>query len=316
MIHSPCPPAVARATPFVLALLAALAATPARARTLEVGPGKPFANPSEAAASAQDGDHIIIARGEYVDCAWWKADNLVIEGEGAAETVITDKTCGGKALFITAGKNITIRNLTLTRARVPDGNGAGIRAEGQSLIVEHVRFINNQDGILGGSPGSIIVVRDSEFVHNGACVASCAHGIYANDADLLRVERSTFLDTQHGHHIKSRALRTEITDSIIQDGPTGTASYLIDVPNGGSLVVRGNTMEKGPNTENRRTAISIGAEGVTHPTREIIVENNTFRADGLYPTFFVNNVTATEAQLKGNRISGRAKPLQGDGSAS
>jgi hypothetical protein len=299
-----------------LTLFVAFSASPAFARTLEVGPGKPFTKPSEAAAAAQDGDHIAIAKGEYFDCAWWKASNLVIEGAGPADTVITDKTCGGKALFIAAGRNITIRNLTLTRARVPDGNGAGIRAEGESLIVEHVRFVNNQDGILGGLPGSTIIVRDSEFVRNGACIAACAHGIYANDADLLRVEHSTFFETQHGHHIKSRALRTEVIDSDIQDGPQGTASYLIDVPNGGSVVIRGNTMEKGPNTENRASAISIGMEGITHPTREIVVENNIFRADGSYPTYFVNNATATEAQLRGNRISGRAKPLQGDGRAS
>ena len=43
---------------------------------------------------------------------------------------------------------ITIRNLTLTRARVADFNGAGIRAEGGDLTIEHVRFIDDQDGIL------------------------------------------------------------------------------------------------------------------------------------------------------------------------
>ena len=44
-----------------------------------------------------------------------------------AKVVITDKACQGKALFVTVGEGITVRNLTLTRARVPDGNGAGIR---------------------------------------------------------------------------------------------------------------------------------------------------------------------------------------------
>jgi hypothetical protein len=72
-------------------------------------------------------------------------------------------------------------------------------------------------------------------------------------------------------------------------------------------------MEKGPMAENRSTAISIGAEGVTQPTREILIENNTFRNTGAYDTMFVSNFTATEAVLRGNRISGRAKPLRGDG---
>ena len=77
-----------------------------------------------------------------------RANDLVIEGAASETTVITDKVCHGKALFIIDGARITIRNLTLTRARVADLNGAGIRAEGGDLTIEHVRFINDQDGIL------------------------------------------------------------------------------------------------------------------------------------------------------------------------
>ena len=45
-------------------------------------------------------------------------------------------------------------------------------------------------------------------------------------------------------------------------------------------------------------------EGVTQPTREITVENNTFHVDGDYSSFLVDNMTATEAMLKGNKLSG------------
>ena len=62
--------------------------------------------------------------------------------------MLSDKSCGGKAIFITLGSDITIRNLTFARARVPDRNGAGIRAEGRNLTVEHSRFIDNENGIL------------------------------------------------------------------------------------------------------------------------------------------------------------------------
>jgi len=238
----------------------------------------------------------------------------VVEGVGDADkVVITDKACNGKALFITTGADVTIRNLTLTRARVPDANGAGIRGEGATLVVEGVRFINDQNGILTGVDGSTVIVRDSVFERNGTCEVACSHGIYVGNSKLLRVERSRFSDTRQGHHIKSRAARTEIIGNTITDGPEGTASYLIDIPNGGSAIIRDNTMEKGPMAENRSTAISIGAEGVTQPTRELMIENNTFRNAGSYDTMFVSNFTATEAVLHGNRISGRAKPLRGDG---
>ena len=308
-------PATCTRLPALLGLAAFLAFAPgANARTLEVGDGKAYKLPSLAAAAARDGDVVDIYPGEYFDCAVWQANKLVVEGVGDADkVVITDKACNGKALFITAGTDITIRNLTLTRARVPDANGAGIRGEGETLLVERVRFINNQNGILTGLEGSTVIVRDSVFEHNGTCEKSCAHGIYVGNSKLLRVERSQFSDTRQGHSIKSRAERTEIIGNTIIDGPEGTASYLIDIPNGGSVVVKDNTMEKGPMAENRSTAIEIGAEGVTQPTREILIENNTFRNAGSYDTVFVSNFTATEAVLRGNHVSGRAKELRGDG---
>ena len=301
--------------PFIrLMLMALVLSTGAHARTLEVGENKEFKMPSRAAAAAQEGDRIEIQPGEYFDCAIWKSNKLVVEGVGDPDkVVVTDKACQGKALFITVGEGITIRNLTLTRARVPDNNGAGIRSEGKNLTVDGVHFVNNQSGILSGTAGGIMIVRSSLFDRNGTCEGACAHGIYVGSLDLLQVERTRFIDTQHAHHIKSRALRTEVIGCTIEDGRDGTASYEIEIPNGGSVVVRGNTIEKGPKAENHSAAIMIGAEGVTQPTREITVENNTFRNDGPWETVFVNNQTATGAVLRGNRLSGSVKPLHGDG---
>jgi hypothetical protein len=288
---------------------------PVAARTLEVGPGKVYKMPSDAAAAAGNGDRIVIDAGQYFDCAVLRADNLTIEGsDPAGGAVLTDKTCQGKALLVTTGSNITVRNLTLTRARVPDGNGAGIRDESVSLTVDNVHFIDNQDGILTGAPvDATLIVRNSEFLRNGSCGNACAHGIYAGHIALLRVEHSKFFETREAHSIKSRALRTEVTDCDIRDGADGSSSYLIEAPNGGAVVVTGSTLEKGPLSQNHTTAIMIGSEGVTQPTPEITITGNEFRNDGGYATAFVDNITATPAQLKGNRVSGKVKPLVGDG---
>ena len=137
---------------------------PASARTLEVGPDQNLKAPSAAAAIAAPGDTIEIAPGEYFDCAVWSEDNLTIEGKGDG-AVITDKTCQGKALFITKGNDITIRNLTFTRARVPDQNGAGIRVEGKNLTIEHSRFIDNEDGILAGDSPQSRIIDQEQRVH-------------------------------------------------------------------------------------------------------------------------------------------------------
>ena len=291
-----------------------LLALPAAARTLEVGEGREYKLPSEAIRAAKDGDRVLIHPGEYFDCAVITASRITIEGAGPdASAVMTDKACQGKGILVTAGSDITLRNITLTRARVPDMNGAGIRAEGTNLTIERVKFINNQNGILAApNVNSTILVKDSEFLRNGYC-SPCAHGIYVNALKLLRVENSRFADTKQAHHIKSRALRTEVIGCDMRDGDTGTASYHIDISNGGNVVVRDTTMQKGPKSENRTTAIMIGAEGVAQPTKEITIENNTMINTGSYDTFMVVNLTATEAMLKGNKMVGPAKPLRGDG---
>jgi hypothetical protein len=283
-----------------------------RAATLEVGANKPYKMPSEAAAVAKDGDHIEIAPGEYFDCAVWHANNLVIEGT-APGVVITDKTCQGKGLFVINADNTTVRNLTLTRARVADMNGAGIRLDKGNLTVEKVTFTNNQNGILGGTAGDKIIVRDSTFIKDGVCDAACAHGIYIGHADLLRVENSRFSETIQGHSIKSRATRTEVVGCTITDGPHGNSSYLIDIPNGGAVLISKNKLEKGPQSGNHTTAIAIGEEGVDRPTPDITVSDNEFSNDGAFDTFLVWNVTATPAMLKGNKLTGSVAPLKGDG---
>ena len=303
---------VAKTSLAMLVLTGIVASSPGGSATLEVGPSKTYKTPSAAAAVAKNGDQIKIEPGQYFDCAVWNADDLVIEGTGPG-VVITDKTCMGKGLFVVEGNNTTVRNLTLTRARVPDMNGAGIRLDKGNLTVDTVKFIDNQNGIMGGVPGTTVTIRNSDFDRNGTCAGACAHGIYIGDVDLVRVENSRFSNTRQAHSIKSRAKRTEVIGCTIADGPDGTSSYLIEAPNGGALIVRDTTLEKGPKSENHKAAIAIGAEGVTHPTPEITITNNNFRNDGNYETNLVWNLTATRAVLKGNKLAGSVTPLDGDG---
>ncbi len=293
--------------------IAVAASGTASAKVLEAGPNKPFKQPSEAIAAAGPGDTVRIAPGQYFDCAIVPQSNLTIEGTGD-NTILTDKTCGGKALLVIDGNNVTIRNLTLQRARVPDRNGAGIRAEGGDLTIENTRFINNENGILSAdNPQATIRIIGSRFIGNGRCAGACSHGIYIGHIKLLHVEHTVIFDTHEGHNIKSRAARTEVIDCDIQDGPTGTSSYLIEAPNGGSLIVERNKMEKGKLSQNQGNTIMIGAEGVTQPTEQIIVRGNNFTNDQDRPTNFVTNLTATRADLTGNVFTGKVVPLDGDG---
>jgi hypothetical protein len=68
-------------------LAAILASTsPLIAATLLVGPEALLKTPSAAAAIAQNGDTVVVAAGDYFDCAIWRANDLTIEGAPVAQS--------------------------------------------------------------------------------------------------------------------------------------------------------------------------------------------------------------------------------------
>ncbi|MFL1463381.1 hypothetical protein ACI6QG_14340 [Roseococcus sp. DSY-14] len=297
--------------PALLLLLAFSA--PAAAETWRVGPGEALRLPSEAAARAGPGDTVLLAAGTYADCAVWRAPGVTVAAMEGAAPVITGPVCAGKGLFVAAAPGLVVRGLTFRGARAAEGNGAGIRAEGGDLTVLASRFEDNENGILTSPSGAgwRLVVEDSAFLRNGALLRECAHGIYAGQWAEVVVRRSRFADTRVCHHLKSRAARTELSDSVVEDGPDSLTSYLVDTPNGGDLLLRGNTLVKGPRTDNPLTAVMIGAEGVRHPTRSLVIEGNRFESRLEAPVFFVFNRTAAPVRLEGNQLRGRVVPLGG-----
>ena len=239
-------------------LLLVLLATQAAAATLEVGPERKLNSPAAALALAGDGDTILIDEGEYYECLRIGGDHLTIQGRGAG-AVFTDTTCDGKAIIIAQGERITLRNLTLQRARVKDGNGAGIRAEGGALDIDKVRFLNNQAGlVIGHNPAAIVTVRDSQFTDTGRCDAGkCAPAITAGVISRLRLEHTRLSGTAGAHQVVSAAASTEIISSLIEDGPRGSASFQLIISAGGSLLLEDSVIQKGPRATNLRAAILL-----------------------------------------------------------
>ena len=111
-----------------------------------------------------------------------------------------------------------------------------------------------------------------------------SHGLYANQVGLLDVRDSYFHDTKVGHHIKSRAnttrvLRTRLVDNVTS---SGTASYEIDLPNGGAATIRGNSIQQSAATGNP-TIIAYGEEEAVRPNPSLTVSGNllqNFRTAG------------------------------------
>jgi hypothetical protein len=77
-----------------------------------------------------------------------------------------------------------------------------------------------------------------------------------------------------GHLVKSRAQSNQILTNLLTDGPDGTSSLLIDLPNGGDSLISGNILQHGPQATNG-TAISYASEGAKNDIQTLRVVNNT-----------------------------------------
>jgi hypothetical protein len=281
-----------------------------------VGPGKTYAVPSAAAAVAQTGDVIKIAAGDYSgDVATWSASNLTICGTGGrARLFAAGRNAQGKGIWVIGGSNVTVDSMEFHDAKVPDENGAGIRAEGLNLTIKNSGFFDNENGILSDDGGAITIER-SEFARNGFG-DGYTHNIYVGAVERLTVSASYFHEAKIGHNLKSRAKQTVIENSYFMDGPTGTASYLVDFPNGGVVTLRGNLFHKGPNADNS-IAIAYGQEGLNKPVNTLEMSHNTVVMTHSGGTFIVAPGGTQSVKLTANLFAGTGSPqLIGGGFAS
>lgn len=279
-------------------------------RTWRVGPDRALATPSAAAAVARDGDTVLIDPGTYLgDVATWTQDDLTLRGDGGRAHLRADgQDAQGKAIWVIAGDRTTVDRIEFSGAAVADRNGAGIRQEGTDLTVTRSWFHDNENGILtGADPESDVVITRSRFFRNGFG-DGYSHNIYVGAVRSLTVRGSWLADARTGHELKSRAARTTIVANRISDGDA-TASYSIDLPNGGRSLVAGNVIIQGPRSENA-TLVSYGAEGLTNPSRTLWVVNNTFvnqRASGT----FVSLADGSRAHLRNNLLVGPGELTSG-----
>jgi MYXO-CTERM domain-containing protein len=298
-----------RTTVLSLLVVAALcASTAARATTLEVGPGKPYATPCAAIAAASAGDTIQVdGSGNYgADNCSWTTDNLTVEGVNGrpkidlAGTMPSDQ----KGIFTIYANNATIDNFELSGSAIDggtgpgDSNGAGIRHQGTNLTVKNCYIHDNQDGILGAPATAntgTVTILNTEFYNNGEG-DGYTHNMYLGDYATVMVEFSYSHHSVVGHLLKSRAYTSFILYNRLSDEMGGTGSYELDLPNAGTAYVIGNVIEQSATSENP-TIVTYGEEGVPsgYDTHLYFV-NNTVLNDLMSGTF-VNNATSTGAAL-------------------
>jgi hypothetical protein len=244
--------------------------------SLTVGPGMQYATLAAAIAASSDGDVIQVQAGTYTNDFATINTKITIEGVGGmVNLVATAPPPNGKAILVT-NTDVTLDNIAFSGAKVADGNGAGIRYQAGNLTINDCYFHNNQDGLLAAdNPAGSITINNSEFAFNGTG-DGFTHNLYVGKVGTLTINGSYFHDADVGHEIKSRALNTIIENSRISDGPTGTASYSIDLPDGGNVIIKNNIIEQGPKSQNP-AIIHVG--GPAYPGTNIQITNNTIIND-------------------------------------
>lgn len=304
------------------AALSMMLAVSASAATLQVGPNRTYKTPCAAIAAASAGDVIKIDPVRYMnDSCAWHTNNLTIEGvlgPNGKRPDIDDSGMTGqngqphlaqyKGIFVPQGMDTVIKNIEFSYASIPvyDGNnGAGIRQDGVNLTVLNCKFDHDQDGILESNiAGSKIVIKYSEFAYDGAGDGQ-SHNLYIGHAASLVFAFNYSHDANVGHLLKTRAAVNYILYNRLS-GESGTDSYEVDIPNGGTSYVIGNLIQQGPNTENS-TILTYMEEGRNsrNPGSDLYVVNNTFVNQYNSGTFVrVGSADTTPALLQNNIFYG------------
>ena len=273
---------------------------------LTVGSGEEYATLSAALAAAHDGDTIDVKAGTYVNDFATVDAKVTIQGVGGVASFVATEAPTNLKGILTVDDDVTIKNLSFSGAAIDDadgGNAAGIRYEGGVMVLDNDTFSHNQDGILANPVLSnlttnTITITGSTFSDNGSG-SGYTHNLYVNEVSNLTVTGSTFEGAVVGHEFKSRADVNVITDNTFRDGPTGTASYDIDLPNGGKDTLTGNVIEKGPESEND-SMVHFGGEGIPYAGSSLTVSGNTFENDLGPQTVAVLNQTAISAAINNN----------------
>jgi hypothetical protein len=296
-------------------------ANPAWAETLRVGPDQPFGTPCAAVAAAEPNDVVEIAAGTYVDSCAIGVPGVTLRGSGGLPKIdlsSTDHPAQYKGIYVVTADDVTLENLELLGAHISAGNGenaAGIRIEAKNLTVRGCKIHDNQNGILGGTTGTL-TIEHTEFYQNGlgdGCSGSgCTHNVYVSDIDALYFRFNWSHDIasdtpDKGHLLKSRAKANHILYNRLTS-ETGPDSYQLDLPNGGLALIVGNVIQKSASSGNG-TLLSWGEEGVSHADKRVFVVNNTF-VNQLGKGTFVR-ATGADLSAKNNLFVGAGSPSSG-----
>jgi hypothetical protein len=251
-----------------------------------------------AAGALADGETLLICEGTYRGSVLIEADNTVIRGEG--HVVLAGAAESPMATLVVKGNRTRVDNIECRGSIAADENGACLRLVGKHLILNHVYFHSSQQGILTTGASGEVEILDSRFENLGH--GGRAHGIYVG-GDSLTIRDSLFLAMKNGGHaVKSRARHTEIEGSTIAS-LASNGSRLVDVSNGGTLVIRRSVLQQGYHSDNW-DIIGYGLESLAYAHNEITLENNLFIMERRGPSGLLNAPGSVTRTIGGNTFIG------------
>lgn len=265
--------------------------------------GQRYDGLKQAIAQLDNGDTLKVGAGTYTDAFVIKRDNITIIGHG--HVIFEKSAADGKGFIVANGAKLTLKNIECRHIAVASRNGACIRLQGPGLKLDNVYFHSSEEGILetAKTVGDVEISK-SRFERLGK--GGQAHAIYLNSANLHMQYSLVLAAKDEGHEIKSRGAKTLIEDSIIAS-LNSDDSRLIDIPNGGQLIIQRSILQQGPYSVNHQ-AIGYGLEGIKHQQNQVVIQQNLFIMDrqGSNLLFYSRN-NDFSSLISGNIIIGADK---------
>jgi hypothetical protein len=171
------------------------------------------------------------------------------QGADGKRAHLAGGACAGKAALVTAAPGIVIEGLEISNIEVGDGNGACVRFDPgtRDVTLRDIYCHDNQEGLIGHVKGRLLV-EDSTFEANGFGEGQ-AHGMYIGGDEAL-IRRTRILATQNAGHTLKSGFQTLTVENSVLAALNSRNSRALDAYGGGTIVLRGNVIQQGPQSDN------------------------------------------------------------------
>lgn len=203
-----------------------------------------------------------------------KSENITIENIDVVSNDTDQGSIGKAGIYINGGLNATLRNVRVSGFKNKSANGIfGTTNNSGTLTLENIELSNNGGG---GGP---------------------EHNIYINASSLdnnftVKLKGSWSHDSYYGHLFKSRAQINVLEGNYFQGSKSNSGemreSWLVDVPDGGTLIAKNNIFVKtfsGNSTNGASITFAVEKSAGNYDKNRpwaLRIEHNTFVAFSRY----------------------------------